>query len=230
MDKMWNYVNISVQGTSHKKREVVCQDSNSCVVVESPNNSKTLISIVSDGAGSAKKSEIGSKLICEKFTEYLKNCHGKGITIEEISKELITDWLRNFQIELREKAESEGFKTKDFACTFLVAIVGEISACFAQIGDGAIIIKNEEGNYSFMFLPQQGEFANETFFVTDDDATNVLEFVYIEKAINEIALFTDGIQYLVIDFENLNTNEEFFLKLFQWLVEIKDQNIGNLRP
>ena len=51
-----------------------------------------------------------------------------------------------------------------------------------------------------MFLPQQGQFANETFFVTDDDATNVWQFVYIEKAIDEIALFTDGIQYLVIDF------------------------------
>lgn len=98
---MWNYVNISVQGTSHKKRDIVCQDSNSCLVIESPNNSKALISIVSDGAGSAKRSEVGSKLVCEKFTEYLTNCLQNGTNLEDISKDFFKNWLENFQKELK---------------------------------------------------------------------------------------------------------------------------------
>ncbi len=77
------------------------------------------------------------------------------------------------------------------------------------------------------FVPQQGEYANETFFATDEDANDFLEVSYRNEVFNEVALFTDGIQQLVLNFQTLAINEEFFSQWFQWLREIEDEKSGN---
>ncbi len=126
---------------THILDNIVCQDNNSCSIIEDSNGLRTLIAIVSDGAGSVKKAEIGSKFICEKFIEHFGNSIKDGTTIEEFTQDFFKDWLVKFQEELQLQAESESLSLMDYACTFLVAIVGEKSACFAQIGDGAIVMK-----------------------------------------------------------------------------------------
>lgn len=224
---MWKYVNVSVKGTSHEATNIPCQDNNSCLVLIS-DDYQTLIAIVSDGAGSATKSEIGSKFICQKFVRDIKKSFEDELLVKDFTQDFFKDWINNFQEELQKQAEAEKLLLKDYACTFLAVIIGENSACFAQIGDGAIVFKNEENEYNFMFLPQQGEYVNQTFFATDKNARTQLQFDYLEKQIDELAIFTDGIQNLVIDFQTLTVNDEFFSQWFEWLREIQDRDVGNL--
>ena len=72
-------------------------------------------------------------------------------------------------------------------------------ALFFQIGDGCIVFGDKTG-YSTVFWPEQGEYANMTYFVTDDD---FLEHIRIDHKVSppeEIAVFTDGLQNLVSHF------------------------------
>ena len=46
-------------------------------------------------------------------------------------------------------------------------VSGDRYSTYFQIGDGGIVVSNEE-NYDTVFWPEQGEYANTTFFISDD--------------------------------------------------------------
>lgn len=223
---MWNYVNVSVKGVSHEDKHQPCQDDNSCIIVEDENQS-ILVVVVADGAGSAAKAEIGSAFVCRKFAADIEKQLRDNMAITGFDNNFFKKWIADFQNELQSQIESEDLRLRDFACTFLAAIISDEAACFAQIGDGAIVVKDEENQYSFVFMPQQGEYVNQTFFATDKNAANQLEFVFLERHVIELALFTDGIQNLVIDSRQHTVNDDFFSQWFEWLHHVEDQNIGN---
>jgi hypothetical protein len=108
---------------------------------------------------------------------------------------------------------------QDFACTLLAAVIWPDRAIYFQLGDGAIVSSRREApdRYAVVCWPQQGEYANMTNFLTDDDAG---EKVYCELksgAVDEVALFTDGIQRLALDFRAQTAYEPFFAPMFNWL-------------
>jgi Protein phosphatase 2C len=224
---MWNYLNVSVKGASHETKNIPCQDNNWCSIIEDINGSKILVSVVSDGAGSALKAEIGSAETCNKFSAHLINCLENGTPLSDFTKDFFKNWITEFQNELAEKATSEESTIRDYASTFLASIISDSVSYFIQIGDGAIIIKGEDGEYSYMFAPQQGQYANQTFFITDEKATERMQFERIEKPIEQIAIFSDGIQNLILDIQNHTVNQDFFSEWFNWLSQVEDQNMGN---
>ena len=64
----WRVASASARGTSHIKTGKPCQDS----VYHSVTSGGALIAAVSDGAGSAARSEIGSALAVKKAVEYAR--------------------------------------------------------------------------------------------------------------------------------------------------------------
>ena len=114
-------------------------------------------------------------------------------------------------------AVEEGNQVRDYACTLLGAVVGQSGAAYLQIGDGAIVVTGEEvGDYGWIFWPQHGEYANTTNFLTEERAAETLEFE-IGPAVNEVAVFTDGIERLVLDFSSNAVHSPFFRPIFKWL-------------
>ena len=98
--------------------------------------------------------------------------------------------------------EESGFQPRDYACTFLGAVIGPRIAAFLQIGDGAIVIADtEDGNdgHTWVVWPQHGEFANSTFFITMENASQIMEFDRREASdersfIRELVMFSDGLE------------------------------------
>ena len=60
----WRWISASVIGSSHTTTGSECQDSHLCNEIQTPNG-QVLLAFVSDGAGSAAKSAIGSRMICD---------------------------------------------------------------------------------------------------------------------------------------------------------------------
>jgi hypothetical protein len=56
----------------------------------------------------------------------------------------------------------------------------------------------------------RGEFANTTNFVVSDNALDVLEVEHARRPIDEIALFTDGIENLVLHRGTKTVHDPFF--------------------
>jgi hypothetical protein len=221
MSTPWKYISASVLGTSHGRTETPCQDSNGCRVFTTKNGSEVLVAVASDGAGSSKRSEEGSALACSLFLqemEILLGSDGSG-EVREISEEFVKNWLTSFQREVALRAEHEELKPRDFACTFIAAIVGHDCAAFAQIGDGAIIVPSPEepDEYCYVFWPQQGEYANQTYFATDADAHEKIQYELVPHRVDEVAVLTDGIQGLALHYQSQTAHNPFFQPIFAWL-------------
>ena len=210
----------SVTGTSHEKAGAPCQDAGECRIVFDPAGRQVLLAVACDGAGSASRSLEGANVTAARFMrEFGQAAQRSGF--DEITKEFATDWLSRVRAEINNRADADDVPSREFACTVLGAIVGEDRAAFLQIGDGAIVVSHraEPDDYGWIFWPQHGEFANETNFVTQDNALDLLEFDVVDRCVDEVAIFTDGIERLVLDFTKKTVYLPFFRKLFGWLVK-----------
>ncbi len=230
-DVGWRIAHTSVIGTSHEKTGLSCQDAGSCRIVSDPDGRQILLAIACDGAGSALRSLAGATLAVDRFLQDFGNAIRRS-GLNGLTKGFVEDWLSRLRVEIRELAQAADLSPREFACTVLGAVVGEDKAAFFQIGDGAIVIstRSEPDDYGWVFWPQHGEFANQTNFVTQDDALNVLEFELEEICIDEIALFTDGIERLVLDLREKTAHTPFFRTLFGWLVKTEPAAVDEEIP
>lgn len=216
---MWKYGFASVAGTAHLKSSVPLQDFSLAEVMHDSRGNEIFVAIVSDGAGSAANSQAGAKLACETLVRDLKSHFAGGGTLNHLTKDFIGEWVDKFQFLINGFADDAEMKAQDFACTLLASVVGQDRAAYFQIGDGAIIesVSSEKDLYRCVCWPQQGEYANTTNFLTDTDAKEKI-FCELKPAIvNEVALFTDGIQSLVLDYRTQSAHSPFFASLFAWL-------------
>jgi hypothetical protein len=187
--------------------------------------------MASDGAGSARRSEEGARLAVALFLdEFGQACRERGILA--IDRPFILAWLTKLRRRIAARAARAGIRAGEYACTALGAVVAEDRAVFFQIGDGAIVISGREhaGAYDWVFWPQHGEFANTTNFVTQRDAARALEIEMHMGAIDEVALFTDGIERLVLDLRAKTAHAPFFRPLFGWLAGTKPPETSAASP
>jgi hypothetical protein len=216
MFKSWRYAFNSVIGTSHTHCGWPCQDASECSVLYAKSGEPVLIAIVSDGAGSAECSEIGAQLACSLFVSEMTSLFENDGSVQDITCDFAKGWVQHFQNEVSVRAEAEGRTSRDFACTVLAAAVGTDRAAFFQIGDGAIVISSQEEpeEYSWIFWPQKGEYENTTIFATDVRALEQIDHDFVERRIDEIALFTDGLQRLALHFQSQTAHAPFFHPMF----------------
>jgi hypothetical protein len=209
----WKYAASSVVGTSHQsKPDGVCQDFHTCRYVDGPY--PALVAIVSDGAGSASHSECGSRCTCEYVDSRLAQA-APGMLF---TRDFALHVLGGLRQRLGDLAANAGLTIRDFACTLLVAIVSESRAAFWQIGDGAMCFRlRETETFQYAFWPEKGDYANVTFFVTDTNAEQHLEFDVTDGEIIELAAFSDGLERLALDFAAGEVHSGFFNGLFPYL-------------
>jgi hypothetical protein len=212
----WRFAAASVVGTSHEKQQRPCEDAHRCEVLRTAAGEDVLVAFVSDGAGSAKRAEAGSQLACSLALDEVRNLLAAGGGIAGVDVPFLTDWLARLRAEVTVRAEAEGLRPREFACTLLGAVVGPESSTFFQIGDGAIVVSNED-EYRWIFWPASGEYENSTFFATEANAPEHLQHAYVEQPIDDLALFSDGLQRLVLDFRHRTAPAPFFRSMLSWI-------------
>jgi hypothetical protein len=210
----WRYALASVTGSSHIKAGTDCQDASACRILNSTDGHETLVAVVSDGAGSALRGGVGAELACALFQDEIGTLIECGGSPNSLSREFFTQWLVRFTGEVQARAAAEGLMPRDFACTLLGAVIGPETAAFCQIGDGAIVCAHNDG-YDWVFWPQEGEYANQTRFATETDAADHLEFQIMEAQVDEVALFSDGLQRLALHYASQTAHDPFFRPTFQ---------------
>jgi hypothetical protein len=175
-----------------------------------------LVAIVSDGAGSAARGEAGARLACSLFVDEMAALFEIDGSVLDITREFAQGWLMRFQNAVALRAEAEELAPRDFACTTLAAVLAPACAAFLQIGDGAIVVAAhaEAGEYRPVFWPQRGEYENTTTFATEEAALEQFEFAACEEAIDEVALFTDGLQRLALHFHSQSAYTPLFRPMF----------------
>ncbi len=204
----WRAAYASVAGTSHVRTGLPCQDASGCRVL-----GPVLVAAVADGAGSVPLAAEGAQLTVERFLTGIGDAAQADPALDFLTLGYVRDWLAALRMEMMGLGEAP---LEDYACTLLGAVIGEGVAVFVQIGDGAIVTSEGEG-LDWVFWPQNGEFANSTCFVTQDDAADILMYARREVDVMEVALFSDGIERLVIDLAARKVHAPALRPILDWL-------------
>ena len=216
---MWKYGFASISGTLHLKSSAPCQDASRVEVVLDAGGGEVFVAAASDGAGSAALAQLGSGLACDLFVDEVKGHIAGGGARAIFSDNFIADWIGKFRLLAAGWSGAESTRLQDFACTLLAAVVWRDRAVYFQLGDGAIVEsrREEPDRYAVVCWPQQGEYANTTNFLTDADAADKVFCELKTGAIDEVAIFTDGIQRLALDYRTRSAHAPFFAPMFAWL-------------
>lgn len=174
----------SVIGKGHLKYNKVCQDSNKKY------QKKINILTLADGAGSKSHSHIGSKLLTNEICTYLKEnfnkiYDGEYISIRDNLMEYLVKKLKNKQYNLSLSSIDQ------LASTLLFVAIKDDKFITGHIGDGVIgYVKNNK--LKVISKPENGEYANATYFI-HPSFKNMLRLGKGEiKDINGFILMTDG--------------------------------------
>ncbi len=194
--KRWVVNGATVVGESHAIRNRGSDDS----AAQIQRNGWTAI-VVSDGAGSAKRSREGADLISNGFAAELL----------EISSRIQADgpghWLNDAIIEsvlaVRRQliAAAGSYDLSEFHCTLVAALISDDGGFTVHVGDGAIFTGRRSLDNTVQVelhsKPENGEYANETFFITEP---NWLKNIRITPLSNceWVMLTTDGAQALLL--------------------------------
>lgn len=217
---MWKTLSRSVQGIGHRRGNIPCQDSCQTNLL-SVGDHHILILTASDGAGSAERSDIGSRIACESAQRIIVDDLIQWGGLRPVEFEQSLHWYQQVMDDLQIEAEQLAVPLRQLACTLLVSIIGESGAVFCQIGDGAMVTKVND-QYEHVFWPQSGEYANTTNFITAGRLDKDLMFEWRDGRIDDIAIFTDGLQSVALDFAHRRAHEPFFSPLFKALNDHAD--------
>lgn len=209
----WRVAMASSIGQSHVAAAQPCQDAHFHIEAKGADGKPVVVLAVADGAGSAALAEVGASLACETFARLVEAYVAKGGRVAAIERPLVERWITGLVYRIELDARRSGARVQDYSCTLLAAVIADGSAVFVQIGDGAMVISNGAG-WRHVFWPQHGEFANTTNFVTSERAVLTMEFMRLDEAVEEVAVFTDGIENLVLQKASRTAYAPFFDSMF----------------
>ena len=204
----------SVTGISHLRNGLNCQDR----LYYRVQNSAT-ITAVCDGAGSAHRSELGAELAVRSAVSTASSQLRKLQTPpdSENLSQLLRQSVQSARQRIHDLACSKGHGLSTYATTLLLAVQTDHLVGCAQIGDGAIVIGDEAGEFLTFTYPQNGEYANQTNFLTSANAMDCLQVKVEALQPKYLAMFTDGIQSLTLKQPCQVPAKPFFSRIFQWL-------------
>lgn len=215
----WKVAGASVIGTQHEQAEGRCEDAWSSARRALGNGHEALSVCVSDGAGSAPLGWVGAQIVSRVLAQWLVDNTEKvfnGVPAE--LKHVIVSYLKRV---LRRAASRSGTTPKSYACTAVAVLTTTDGRWLTvHLGDGGIV-GSFGGTLQIVSAPRKGQFANETFFVTDNDAIESIDIQSGEACdsttnAEAFALFTDGVEGLLV---NRRTGEvsRVLADMFNWL-------------
>ncbi len=207
---MWRHAALSVGGSRHVKFSSPCEDASTSFVIE---DSKCLVLIATDGAGSADSAALGSNLVVEAVRDFFEKPLNNSF--EEASFEaLLIDAARY----ARESLENQVIPLVALASTLLIVVLSEKGIAALQIGDGFIVHKTEQ-QFELLLEPFKGQYANETCFLTSlDSFDDLLEagFVktkFMQSVPNCVFVLTDGLEPALLNAATQELAPLFFERL-----------------
>jgi hypothetical protein len=225
----WKIAHASVIGTSHLEKGTECQDWYDYRVLNTPVG-ETLIVAIADGAGSSSFSRIGAEKACSLFIREIETFLSEDEGIENLNKEFGQLFLKAFRQKISDFAEEQESQTREYACTFIGAVVWDCGAVFYQVGDGGIIYSptGEPESYCFGVIPSKKIYANTTDFITDESAEDRLLYELVNESVKDLVMFTDGIERIAINMQAGLPHEPFLIPMLEPLhKEVEDSELLN---
>lgn len=192
------------------------QDAQQCTVVRGSKGFSHLVAVVSDGAGTAEYGGQGASIMCRSMMGQVRKAIDEQ---EELpGEEDIWAGLDMARDRIQMAARRRRKTSRDFAATLVSLIASKDDVLTAHCGDGAIVARHRDtGEWLLLSPPQHGEYASTTYFVTDEPSP-ALRMERQRNVFDAFALFSDGIENLVLDPVTGAPSPAFFTPMIRPLV------------
>jgi hypothetical protein len=204
----WRYAAGQATGSAHERTQKPCQDRFRGGTVE---EHATLIAVVADGAGTAEHAHVGAEIAVDTVW----NVAQLGVKAGRRDLDsVLREGATLARQRILEAATDRQAKPRDLACTLLAVVLAPLGGAALQIGDGAIVLTEKDAEWRCVFWPQKGEYANSTFFLSDEQALTQAEVKRLSDDVLDVALFSDGLEQLAIHFASRRAHAPFFKAVF----------------
>lgn len=180
----------SFQGKSHKQKNVLCQDR--CGHCITPNG--WIVAVVADGVSESPLSDIGATIAVDSCLEYFSEFKYSPYLDATGIQLIIRDSFNYALRRIKERENPDNFIPFARITTLHVLLYGEkIGLHWGQAGDGALIIRNPQGNWKRVSSPMKNDEDNNSPIVLQDGAA-AWKFGSLDvNSLDSILLTTDGV-------------------------------------
>jgi serine/threonine protein phosphatase PrpC len=213
-------IGVTVQGISHQKTGLPCQDALEYRLLAGD----LLLAAVADGAGTAVHSQIGARRAARTALDTLSVELQEGILPEDEASWGCVVYIafEEAQQALHRLSEEAGEPLRDFATTLTCVIAGNGWLVAGQLGDGAVVIQDGKEDFLAITRLQKGEYANETYFLTQEEALDQVEVQVLQEKVHALALMSDGLTRLALKRPTNEPHQPFFQPLFGFTSQVED--------
>ena len=176
---MWRVFSASVTGTRNLEQGAHGQDASHSVMTE-----HLLVAVVCDGAGSVQEGRAGAEFFARRLAELLpgsvpaSNELPEALPPGERLEAIVRSAIETVRMSLAAVAASRDLLLTDYSCTLVGCVATPLGGCLFHIGDGFAIQQIGSGE-CILSQPENGEFADETYFVTDHNWSDHLRFTVL---------------------------------------------------
>lgn len=222
----WKVVAGSATGSGHEAKGEPCQDASDWFVRD-----KWLVAVVCDGAGSAKFSATGAlhgaQSMCRELGRAVPTYRAPLTNAKYYWEARIKEAVANTRRSLKSEHIHSDMTLRDFHATLVGVVIGPGFGTFFQIGDGVgAAVQGVDWENVVLSLPENGQFADETFFYTEEHWQKHLRFVPIPPETQLITLMTDGAMSFAMAPKLQGLDRKFIEPVTRYLDEV-DAETGN---
>lgn len=214
----WQFAHAVVPQPKRSITGTLCEDFGLVETHVNAANQEILFALVSDGAAGAMKARVGADLVTSTLQGILRSWVATSQSVSEVNRVCLETWVKQVREAVATDAQTNGLDLFKYSCTLLLAVAGPDCSIYAQVGDGAIVTGHGSA-FHYVFWPESGEFNNITYFVTDRDALDHLQIKIHTGEPQALALFSDGIERVLLRFQSRTVRSDIFKVLFERLAK-----------
>lgn len=187
--KTWKTVAASVRGRSHETTGEPCQDAHAVAC-----HGDLLIAVVCDGAGSASHSDHGARHGAQCIVDALARRMSSSFDPDDPEVRVqVTDAIGLARDTVLDALDGCDASLSDCHATVVGCMASPSGVLFFQIGDGAgAATAGDEMTTICLSQPENGEFADTTFFYTQASWKEHLRFTSSSAPADLVLLMSDG--------------------------------------
>jgi hypothetical protein len=220
----WRVFAATAIGKSHIDGGLPCQDA-----VAHRRVGDVLIAVVCDGAGSCALSDVGAAAVTQDVVALLAARAEAGALSPAMAIGLIFEAVAEAVAAVRARLDAEaiahGTTFSDYSATMVGVIANGDGGCFFHIGDGLGIAQGAATDaVPVISTPENGEYANETYFITGEFWLDHLRLTRFSMPATTIALMSDGAMPFVMAKNHAGFHRPFIEPVTRYLATVPDDD------